>query len=68
MSCGTSPATGQTLKATGADMFGLHVGTNCRFDGINVITGITTPVAALQTTNLSINCFFKLINIGKCFN
>ena len=68
MSCGTSPAAAQTLKATGADMFGLHVGTNGRFDWINVITGITTPLAALQTTNESINCFFKLINIGKSFN
>ena len=64
MSCGTGPVTCQTLKATGADMFGLHVSTNCRFDGVNVITGITTPVAALQTANLSVNSFVNLINIG----
>ena len=68
MSCGTNPATGQTLKATGADMFGLHVSPDCRFNGINIITGIATPVPALQTTNLFVNCFFNLVNIGQCLN
>ena len=66
MSRGTNPVTGQTLKATGANMFGLHVSPDCRFDGINIITGIATPLATLQTTNVSINGFFNLINIGKC--